>query len=235
MKLNAACLILFFFCFSAAIAGSQFKEAVILLHGLGRSSSSMNKMETSLCDSGYLVVNIDYRSTETSIADIADSLVLPLVDSLDAVVEKIHFVTHSMGGIIVRHLFAQHHIEKAGRIVMLGPPNQGSEVADFLTKIKIGAVLGKNLKMLRTDSASLVNLLPAPDCDFGIIAGNRSINWINSLLIKGKDDGKVSVERTRLEGMKGHIVMPVTHTFMMQNRKVIAQVQHFIKHGRFEH
>ncbi|MFP4163791.1 MAG: esterase/lipase family protein [Chitinispirillaceae bacterium] len=228
------CLLLVFMMFPAVCARTQSQEAVILLHGLGRSSSSMEKMEKHMKDSGYLVVNVDYQSTKTSIDDVADSLVFPRVDSLEAKVKKIHFVTHSMGGIIVRHLFANHEIESAGRVVMMGPPNRGSEVADFLTKIKADAVLGDNLKKLRTDSASLVNLLPAPDCEFGVIAGTRSINLINSIIIKGRDDGKVSVENTRLEGMKDHVVVPVTHTFMMRNGKVIEQTLHFLKRGCFK-
>ncbi len=225
-------LIALLWCDSFCQSGAN--ETVVLLHGLGRSSSSMKKLEKSLQAKGYSTINLSYPSRRVPIKDIVDSILLPKLEEVPSETEKIHFVTHSMGGIVVRYMLAYYHIEKLGRVVMLGPPNGGSEVADFLhDKPPVSTVLGKNLADLQTDSSSLVNVLPALSCEVGVIAGTRSINWINSLIIPGKDDGKVSVENTRLEGMTDHIVLPVTHTFMMKNRKVIDQVIIFLSSGHF--
>ena len=214
---------------------NKSKNLVILLHGLGRTSSSMEKMALFLQQGGFLVKNIDYPSYKSSIQEISDTILFPIIQQVDSSV-SIHFVTHSMGGIIVRDFLWRYPTSQVKRIVMLGPPNGGSEVADNLANIwPVSLILGEKLEQLKTDSASLVNRLPSPDVEVGIIAGNRSINWINSIMLKGPDDGKVSVERTKLPGMKDFLVLPITHTFMMVNKEVMRQTNEFLQYGRFHH
>lgn len=118
---------------------------------------------------------------------------------------------------------------------MLGPPNQGSEVADTLGALRIFKLInGIAGSELGTGTNSTPNRLGAANFCVGIIAGDRSINWINSMMIPGRDDGKVSVERTKLEGMKDHIVIHATHPFLMRNKTSIRQTIHFLRNGQFE-
>ncbi len=152
------------------------------------------------------------------------------------VAAKINFVTHSLGGILVRSYLARHSIPELGRVVMLAPPNQGSEVVDKLGRLFLFKwINGPAGNELGTDATSMPNKLGPANFPVGIIAGDRSINWINSLLIPGSDDGKVSIERTKLAGMSDHLVIHTTHPFIMQNREVIRQTIQFLRTGGFDH
>ena len=210
-------------------------EYVILLHGLCRTSKSMVPMERALTPSGYRVENVDYPSRTASIEKLSDDAISRAVaDCQKAGAVKIHFVTHSLGGILVRSYLSRHTIPNLGRVVMLGPPNQGSEVVDKLGSWWLFKKLnGPAGKELGTDKNSTPNTLSAANFCVGIIAGNRSINWINSWLIPGRDDGKVSVERTKLAGMTDHIIIASAHPFLMRNRAVIGQTIHFLRQGQF--
>jgi hypothetical protein len=140
-----------------------------------------------------------------------------------------------LGGILVRQYLAHHDIDNLGRVVMLGPPNKGSEVVDRLRDVPgFHFINGDAGLELGTGAASLPNQLGRANFDLGIIAGTRSVNLILSQMIPGVDDGKVSVENTRLEGMHDHLEMAVTHPFMMRNDGVIRQVIHYLETGRFK-
>jgi triacylglycerol lipase len=149
---------------------------------------------------------------------------------------KIDFVTHSLGGILVRSYLARHTIPLLGRVVMLAPPNQGSEIVDRLGSFFLFKwINGPAGNELGTDKNSTPNKLGAANFPLGIIAGDRSINWINSLLIPGRDDGKVSVERTRLAGMSDFIVIHATHPLIMCHPEAIRQTLQFLRTGNFDH
>ena len=214
---------------------SNAKEGVVLLHGLFRSASSMAKMARYLDKQGYMVVNKGYPSTTDSIEHLADREISKVLkDERLRDCAKIHFVTHSMGGILVRSYFSRKSDVRIGRVVMLGPPNQGSEVVDNMGGWWIFQKLnGPAGAELGTSSLSTPALLGPVQFELGVIAGDRSINWINSLMIKGPDDGKVSVERTKVVGMKEHIVVHTTHPFMMKNEKVLRLTLNFIRTGSF--
>ena len=217
-------------------SATENQECVILLHGLCRTSRSMVPMEKALSASGYRVLNVDYPSRTASVEKLSeDAIGRALADCQKTGAVKIHFVTHSLSGILVRSYLSRHTIPQLGGVVMLGPPNQGSEVVDKLGSWWIFKKLnGPAGNELGTDKNSTPNRLgPASFCA-GVIAGDRSINWINSLLIPGKDDGKVSVERTKLAGMADHLVIHATHPFLMRNRMTIRQTIHFLQTGRFE-
>ena len=233
------------------------QDCVVLLHGLLRSDSSMTTLEQALSEQGYTVVNMDYPSTEHPIEHLADIYVPQAINQCDTQSNahstaqsnahikthsninsnsnsNTHFVTHSMGGILVRDYVDRHGSAGIGRVVMLGPPNQGSEAVDKLRFLPVfGWLHGPAGLQLGTDQQSRVKQLGAVDFELGVIAGTQSINPLLSVLIPGTDDGKVSVENTKVAGMKAHKTMSVTHPMMMKNEEVIAQIVQFLATGEF--
>jgi len=196
----------------------------------------MDKMAHSLSAAGFKARNIGYPSRSASISRLADDAIGKAVTECNAAgATKINFVTHSLGGILVRSYLARHSIPNLGRVVMLAPPNQGSEIVDKLGSWPIFKwINGPAGNELGTDSNSVPNRLGPAKFPVGIIAGDRSINWINSLLIPGPDDGKVSVQRTKLAGMNDFVVLHTTHPFIMRNRQAIRQTIQFLKTGAFK-
>lgn len=214
-------------------------DHVVLLHGLGRSSDIMEKMGQYLRTHGYFPHNIGYPSTEQTIETLAE-MVYQKIRSLTAQSRyTLHFVGHSMGAIIIRRLLQQHKVNNLGRVVMLGPPNQGSHVAQFLKRFDFyRKMYGKSGCQLGTEDNLFLKSLPPVTYPCGIIAGDKSqladklFAWF---LMKGMDnDGKVAVESTELEGMTDHIVVPVTHPSLPKNAEIMRQTAFFLAHGYFE-
>lgn len=207
---------------------------VVLLHGLGRTSKSMNYMQEQLTETGYKVFNYDYESRKNEI----DSLVTDLQQYLETCCSlkesDLHFATHSLGGILVRTLIAREKPENLGRVVMLSPPNKGSETVDLLKDYPLfKKVFGPASMQLGTDPESFPNRLGPADFELGIITGDKTIDPISSWIIPGADDGKVAVEHTKLEGMGDFLIMNVSHAYIMENPKVVGEVIHFLQNGRF--
>ncbi len=211
-------------------------EFVVLLHGLARSDSSFKKMEKSLQKEGYTTCNVSYPSTKHPIEKLVSDFVLPDIKKcLKGENKIVNFVTHSMGGIIVRYLATQDRPFKIGRVVMLSPPNKGSEVVDTLGGLWLfKAINGPAGLQLSTSNESMPNTLGEPDFELGIITGNKSINLILSSMIDGVDDGKVSIESAKLEGMKDFMVVEATHPFIMGNDTAIEQTKYFLKNAKFK-
>lgn len=195
----------------------------------------MAKLASALQQEGYTVLNIDYPSRTATIEDLAGQVIGDALDRPEVkAAGEIHFVTHSLGGILVRQYLKSNRLDRLGRVVMLGPPNQGSEVVDLLGDSSLfQAINGPAGRQLGTGSDSLPNRLGPVDFDLGVIAGDRSLNWINSFVIPGPDDGKVSVERTKVAGMKAHLVIHATHPYLMKNTRAIRETIHYLRTGRF--
>jgi triacylglycerol lipase len=208
-------------------------ETVVLVHGLGRTPMSMALLGARLADAGYRVVNVDYPSTREPMEQLVEVLRARLEECCATDLEHLHFVTHSMGGIVVRRYLAEYSPEHEGRVVMLSPPSHGSEVVDaFDESPLLRMLLGPAGSELGTDSASIPNRLGPAHFELGIITGNRTVNPINSWLIPGPDDGKVSVESARVEGAD-FLVVPATHPFIMNRRDVAGEVVSFLRSGHF--
>lgn len=214
---------------------STTQECVIVLHGLGRTAWSMSRIEAALSDENYLVWNEGYPSTSDNIetlsnTTIKEGLKFCSVNNTSAT----HFVTHSLGGILVRQYLQHNSIENIGRIVMLSPPNQGSEVADLLKNYSLyQLVLGPAAGQLGTGEGSLIRQLKPVKGEIGIITGDNSSDPWFSPVIPGEDDGKVSVESAKLEEMSDFITVHNGHTFIMRDNSVINQILYFLKHGSF--
>lgn len=221
---------------SHAEAASEGSECVVLLHGLARTKKSMLKLEQHLKKRGFHVSNVGYPSRKEDIETLSvEAIEEARADCAFVGASKIHFVTHSMGGILVRYYLEYNEMQELGRVVMLSPPNSGSEIVDKLKDTPISKWINvPAVHQLGTEKDSLPKALGAPDYEVGIITGDKSIDPILSLLIPGEDDGKVSVENAKLKGMKDFLVVHKTHPFIMNDETVLRQVTYFIEHGAFD-
>lgn len=220
---------------SAADPGTEPRsDCVVLLHGLARTSRAMDDMAVALQQDGYRVANISYPSREYPIEELAPMAIESGLDECGDDAPKVHFVTHSLGGILVRYYYEENDVGRIGRVVMLAPPNQGSKVADKLRDVPgfdwlngpAGAQLGKG-------EGSVPLTLGVPEFEFAVIAGNRSIDPVSSAILDNPDDGKVSVEDTKLEGMRDFRLVEVSHAYIMQDDEVIGLVRRFLDTGSF--
>lgn len=215
----------------------QADECVVLLHGLMRSSMSMNKMQRELDDAGFVTANIDYPSRDHTIEELAEIAVpegLAACREFDDIA-RIHFVTHSLGGILVRQYLENEDIAELGRVVMLGPPNQGSIAADDMEGVPgFDWINGPAGRQLGKGEESIPLRLGPANFELGVIAGNRTIDPITSAVLENPDDGRVSVEDTKLEGMTDFVVVEHSHAFMMRMRTPIDLTIAFLKDGKFD-
>ncbi|MFP6807170.1 MAG: hypothetical protein VB957_08315 [Pseudomonadales bacterium] len=211
-------------------------ECVILLHGLARSASTMEKLEVKLIDNGYIVANIDYPSRHLEVEKLAELAVgAGISECAEANASPLNFVTHSLGGILVRQYYKIHEPESLHRVVMLGPPNNGSEVVDHFRNVPGYELLnGPAGLQLGTGPDSVPLKLGPVNFQLGVIAGTQSMNPILSLLLENPDDGKVSVKSTKVEGMCAHVSLPTMHPFMMKNEAAIDEVLSFLASGEFK-
>ena len=217
------------------VSVAESKDCVVLLHGLNRSWRAMRPMAEALQEAGFTTANVDYPSQAGPVEEIAPLAVgTGLMECRAAGAERIHFVTHSIGGILLRYEQERAPISELGRVVMLGPPNQGSEVVD-ITQDWPGMTLfgGSAGLQLGTDESSIPSRLGPVDFELGIIAGTGTINPWMSAMLPDADDGKVSVAATRVEGMVDFLVVGSSHHYITSSDIVFRNTESFLKTGRF--
>ena len=210
-------------------------SGVILLHGISRTARSFRKMQAALEAAGYATLNLDYASRRKALEGLAEDIHPSIQRFADGVDGTVHFVCHSMGGLLARVYIARYRPERLGRVVMLGTPNSGSEIADRLRHFRpyraFFGPAGQQLGTLRDDALNA--LFPPVDYPVGIIAGNRSIYPIASTFLPKPHDGRVSVENTKLDGMADHVVVCTSHPWLVRNSIAIEQAIAFLKDGKF--
>lgn len=210
------------------------QETVILLHGLARGSGSMGTLEKAFKAQGFNVYNIDYPSTSKSIEELVKLLSVQF-NSCCRNSKRTHFVTHSLGGILTRVYLQTHRILNIGRVVMIAPPNQGSEIVDHIGDWgAFRAIFGKAGSQLGTKDGHLPKQLAKPYYELGVIAGDAFINPLGWALLPSPNDGAVSVKSTKLSSMQDFIVVNHSHTFIHQMQDTINYAVKFIKTGRFK-
>lgn len=214
-------------------------ETIVLLHGLGRARWSMAYLADKFGRAGYDVVNLTYPSRTMPLEQIAGEwLPAQLKTRGVPAAARVHFVTHSMGGIVVRQWLAHAPAPaNLGRVVMIAPPNVGSEIPQKLGWFPpfhwFTGVNGRRLGPRETDLPRTLGPWPAGAPPLGIIAGDRTLNPLFSAWLPGPDDGKVSVASTRLAGMTDNVVLHHSHTWLAWRADTAAQVLSFLRDGRF--
>jgi pimeloyl-ACP methyl ester carboxylesterase len=206
-------------------------KAVIEIHGITKSSKTFNAMYPALEKAGYMPVPFDYPSTRIDIAQAAGYLDR-VIQSLRGV-EEIDFVVHSMGGLVVRSWFQNHDDLRVRRLVMLGTPNRGAEMADMLRRnAAYRLIMGPAGQQLVTGNNSPIAGLPIPPCEFAVIAGGRGSDGYNPL-VPGDNDLIVSVESTRLAGASDFLMVRAMHHFLTSNPEAIDATVRYLQTGHF--
>jgi pimeloyl-ACP methyl ester carboxylesterase len=212
------------------------QDGVVLLHGISRTALSFRKMQLALERAGFTTLNLDYASRRKALEGLAEDIhpaIQPFADRIDG---SVHFVCHSMGGLLARVYIARHRPKHLGRVVMLGTPNGGSEIADRLKNIGVyRAFFGPAGQQLGTQrDAAIEALFPPIDYPVGIIAGNRSIDPLAGTMLPKPHDGRVSVANTKLEGMADHVVVAASHPWLLRNSDTIVSTIAFLRSGKFD-
>jgi pimeloyl-ACP methyl ester carboxylesterase len=209
---------------------------VVLLHGIARTSRSLRKVEKALQAWGFATLNLDYASRRKTLEALAADIHPDITAFANSIGGPLHFVAHSMGGLLTRVYVARHRPAALGRVVMLGTPNGGSEVADLLKHLSLyRAFYGPAGQQLTTLQDDHLTSLPPLDYAVGIIAGISAIDPIASRFILPRpNDGRVSVQSSRLADMTDHMTVKASHTGLVRHRVAIDQTIAFLREGRFK-
>ena len=214
-------------------------DYAVLIHGLYKFPFAMSQITKALDQAGYCVVNFEYESRRYSIDEVATSFLPQFIKKYCTdPKKKINFITYSVGGLVLRRFLEKDKLFKLGRVVMIAPPNHGSELATFLKKYLnfiYKFVCGQIGQQLGTDKNDYINKILKQNVNFdlGIIAGRGALSPFSYFMIDGIHDGMILVESTELQGMKDHIIIPASHSFILFFRFTAKKVLDFLKNGNF--
>lgn len=209
-------------------------EGVILVHGLGRGAGSMWRIAGSLRNAGYFVCRIDYKSIRRDIFDIKKEVYRQMNLCFKNNLKKIHFVGHSLGGLLIRSYLSRYKAGNLGRVVIIASPNKGSEWVDHYKNSWWFQFFGDSVLNLSSKNSDFLNSLKPPYYTLGVIAGNWDASFLEHIL-PGPDDGIVRVNSAKVEGMADFILIEgTTHGLMRYNREVIDQTIYFLAYGKFK-
>jgi len=208
-------------------------DVVYLLHGLGRSTFSMRVLASRLEDSGFFVYNIGYPSINKTPEEILENISQQIDASLPKTNQTVHFVGHSLGGLLIRAYLEKTNVRNLGNVVLMGTPNKGTTLVDNYRDSWWMQMLGPAALALSTDENSFPNSIGKPYYPVGIIAGVYGKND-NEDILPGEDDGLVPLKSTKIDGMTDFIAIETSHYMMRYNQEVADQTIMFLRHGRFK-
>lgn len=210
-------------------------HVLILVHGINKSSKVLTGLEKFVGKQGFEVLNIDYPSTKFPIEHLIDIVHLHIHQKLQQEYSNVSFVGFSMGGLIIRAYLHKYKISNLGKVVLVGTPNQGSEVADFLKNNKLYQKLyGPAGQQLITEQEEFSEIFGSVYYECGIIAGSLPLDPC-FVFMRGKpNDGKVTVESTKIENMRDHVIVKVPHWYQSRSKKIWFNILHFLKHSSFQ-
>ncbi len=215
-----------------ALKPTKTNDTVVLLHGFGRSNTAMWLLAKRLENADYKVVRVGYNSLQSCPEEILHEISRQIESCCTELEQPVHFVGHSMGGLMIRAYLGKHKVKHMGKAVLIGTPNKGTPIVDIFQDSWWMKLAGPMASNLGTDDNNFPHTLPAPDYPLGIIAGVTDSGFF-SAQIPGKDDGLVPVASTYLEGMNDFIIIETNHSMMRYNEEVALQTIEFLKHGQF--
>jgi len=207
-------------------------ETIVLIHGLGRSNTAMWLMAKRFKKAGYNVQRVGYDSLGQTPDQIQEEVSKQINDCCTQMTKPVHFVGHSLGGLMIRAYLGSNEVENLGKVVLIGSPNSGTPVVDIHKDKWWMKLAGETASALGTESGGFPKSLPKPTYPLGIIAGIVESSPLSDA-IPGDDDGMVPVDSTRVEGMSDFIVVPTSHSMMRYNRAVFNETISFLRSGKF--
>lgn len=211
------------------------QEHVVLLHGYGRSASAMRPMKKRFEQAGYQVHVVEYSSLMSSMDEIEHEVAGQINHIVKTSPAKIHFVGHSLGGLLIRSYLGKNQVKTLGRVVTLGSPNQGTAVVEYFEQKWWFRFAGSAARSLSSEGSPFLKNLPQPTYPLGVIAGVSKYPFIKKSKLKSPHDGLVSLESTKVEGMTDFAVVKANHTALRYNQKVFNHILTFLQHGAFKH
>ena len=209
-------------------------EVVVLVHGFSKHAQSMEPIGDYLAQYGYRFISVDYPSGEVNASEALALIHTQLAGCCDQA-RRIHFVGHSIGGLLIRAYLAEYQVDQLGNVVLIATPNAGSEFVEAMNRMPgYAEATGPLLQQMVPGEQGIPAQLPLPDYPVGVIAGSRTHNPLSWLLLPGDDDGAVSVSSTRMEGMQDFLVVPANHHWLRHDQRVLEEVLHFIQYDHFK-
>lgn len=211
------------------------EESVIVVHGFARRARSMNQIATAVHQAGYEVRNIDYDSINQNLNDIKEEVYIKFDQYISENPDKkIHFIGHSLGGLLVRAYLAENKLDNLGVVILMGTPNKGTKLVNQYEDKWYFSWLGPVIPELGVGTSQFLDALQVPDYTVGVIAGSKPYSRWSAEYLEGDHDGLITVESAKLEGMHDFIEIEVNHSRMKRDPRVIEQVIYFLEHSQFK-